>query len=200
MPAEFQKALNYIVVGHQKTYCFLDDIIIVITGPKCDHLSYVIKCLKILDDDNFRIILQNYHFAKTEIEWLGYKFTRTGLSLLENKTKAIVAIPPLPTFKRLRSFRRSLHYKFIPNLAQLCHPLRHFLKKSTKFFLTEMHTKHFNIMKDKFAANCYYNPKLVVRVKCDASRSVLDATLEQNTPDGNKYWFPLSCMNNSWSC
>ena len=85
MPAEFQKALDYILVGHQKTYCFLDDIIFVITGPECDHLSYVIKCLKMLDEDNLRINLQYYHFAKTEIECLGYKFTQTGISPIEKK-------------------------------------------------------------------------------------------------------------------
>ena len=41
----------------------------------------------------------------------------------------------LPNLKQLRSFRGSAHYlgKFIPNLSQLCHPLRPLLKKNTKF-------------------------------------------------------------------
>ena len=43
------------------------------------------KSLKNLDDDNLRTNLQKCHFAKTEIEWLGYKFTQTGLSQLEIK-------------------------------------------------------------------------------------------------------------------
>ena len=119
MPAEFKKAMDYTLIGLQNTYCFLDDIIIVSTGTEADHLAYVIKSLKKLDEDNLRINLQKCHFAKTEIEWLVYKFTQTVISLLESKTAAILTIPPPTTLKRLRSFLGSVHYigKFIPHLA-----------------------------------------------------------------------------------
>ena len=52
MLVEFQKAKDYTLVGLQNPYCFLDDVIIVSTGSEFDHLSYFIKCLKILDEDN----------------------------------------------------------------------------------------------------------------------------------------------------
>ena len=175
MPAEFQKAMDYTLIGLQNTYCLMDDIIIVSAGTEANHLAYVFKCLKKLDEDNLRINLQKCHFAKTEIEWLGYKFTQTGISALESKTAAILTIPPPTTLKRLRSFLGSVHYigKFIPQLAQLCHPLRPLLKKSVKFNWTEEHTKHFNLIKEKIAnstENSHYNLKLDSRVKCDASR------------------------------
>ena len=194
MPAEFQKAMDYTLVGLQNTYCFLDDIIIVSTGTEADHLALVFKCLQKLDYDNLRINLQKCHFAKSEIEWLGYKFTQTGISPLESKTAAILTIPPPTTLKRLRSFLGSVHYigKFIPHLAQLCHPLRPLLKKSVKFVWTDEHTKHFNLIKEKIAnstENSHYNPKLDVRVKCNASRSGLGAALEQKTPEG---WKPIA--------
>ena len=162
-------------MGLQNTYCSLDEIIIVSNGTETDHLAYVTKCLKKLDEDNLRINLQKCHFAKTEIEWLGNKFTQTGISPLESKTAAILAIPPPTTLKSLRAFLGSVHYfgKFIPHLAQLCYPLRPLLKKSSKFLWTEEHTKHFNSIKEKIANSTeksHYNPKLNVRVKCDASR------------------------------
>ena len=131
MQAELQKAMDYTLVGLQNTDSFLDDIIIIIsTGSKADHLSYVTNCLEKLDEDNLRIILQKCHFAKTEIELLGYKFTQTGISPFENKTEAILAIST-PRLRRLGSFVVSVNYivKFIPNLAQLCHPFRPLLKK-----------------------------------------------------------------------
>ena len=104
MPAEFQKAMDYTLIGLQNTFCFVDDTIIVSTGTEADHLACVIKCLKKLDEDNLRINLQKCHFAKTEIQWLGYKFTKTGISPLESKTAAILTIPPPTTLKRLRFF------------------------------------------------------------------------------------------------
>ena len=124
MPAEFQKAADYTLVGHQNTYCFLDDIIIAGAKSESDHINYVIRCLKNLDEDNLRINLQLWQFAETEIDWLGYNFTQTGISPLENKTAAILAIPPT-TNKRSRSRPGPVYYisKFILNLAQLCHSL-----------------------------------------------------------------------------
>ena len=87
MPAEFQKAMDYTLVGLQNTYCFPDNKIIVSTGSESDHLSYVTKFVKKLDEDNLGIILQKRLFAKREIEWPGYKITQTGISSLETKPK-----------------------------------------------------------------------------------------------------------------
>ena len=52
-------------------------------GSESDHMTYVTKCFKKLEEDNLRIDLQKCHFARVEIEWLGYKFTQTGISSLE---------------------------------------------------------------------------------------------------------------------
>ena len=115
------------------TYCFLDDIINVSAGSEYDHLSYFTKRLKKLNEENLRINLPKGHFAKTEIEWLGYKIYQTSISTLETKTAAISSKPPPSTLNRLRSVLGSVHYisKFIPHLAQLCNPLRQLLKKSS---------------------------------------------------------------------
>ena len=80
MPAAFQKVMDYILVEIQKTHCFLDDIILVNRGSKKEHLKLVYKYLKTLDEDNLRINLPKLHFAKTEIEWLGHKFTQSGIN------------------------------------------------------------------------------------------------------------------------
>ena len=48
---------------------------------------------KKLDEDNLRINLPKCHFAKTGIEWLGNKFTQSGIAPLESKTTAIINLP-----------------------------------------------------------------------------------------------------------
>ena len=104
---------------------------------------------------------------------------------------AKLAIPPPSILKRLRSFLGLVLYigKLIPHLAQLCHPFRPLLKKSTKFIWTNEHTKHFILIKEKIAAsteNSHYKPKLDIRVKCDALRSGFGAAVEQHTSNGWK--------------
>ena len=189
MPAAFQKAMDFTLVGLQNTYCFLDDIIVVSRGSKEEHLKLAYTFLKKLDEDNLRINLPKCHFAKTEIEWLGHEFTRSGIALLESKTAAILSLPPPNNLKQLRSFLGSVHYigKFIPKLSQLCHPLCPLLKNNIKIVWNGEHETHFQSIKNKVAnatENTPYNPHLEKRIKWDASRAGLGAALEQRSTTG----------------
>ena len=83
----------------------------------------------------------------------------------------------------------SVHHleKFIPNLSQLCYPLRPLLKKNTKFIWRDEHEKRFILIREKIAEtteNKHFNPDLETRIKCDASRKSLGRALEQRTPNG----------------
>ena len=135
MPAEFQKAMDYTLIGFKNTYCFLDNILSVSKGSDEDQFQLVLDCLKKLNASNLRINLPKCHFAKQKFSWMGYNITQSRKSPLESKTSAILSLQPPNTLKKLRSFLGSVHYnsKFIPNLAQLCHTLRPFLLRSTKY-------------------------------------------------------------------
>ena len=189
MPAEFQKAIDCTLAGLDNTFCFLDDILIVSRGGIEKHLNLVRKCLIKLDQENLRINHSKCHFAKEKIEWLGHHIAHSGVTPLSNKTNAIGKLSAPTNLKKLRSFMGSVHHlgKFIPNLSQLCYPLRPLLKKNTKFLWTEEHEKQFSLIKEQIAEtteNKHFNPELETRIKCDASRKVLGCALEQRTPNG----------------
>ena len=166
MPAEFQKAMDYTLVGLANTYYFLDDIIVVSKSSKESHIKYVYKCLQKLDADNLRINLSECHFAKHQINWLGFTFSKNGVKPIESKVAGIAEIKAPNKLKQLRSFLGSVHHlsKFIPNLAKICHPLR-----SEKFIWIEKHQTHFECIKTTIAnatKNTHFNPTLETRVKC----------------------------------
>ena len=92
MPAEFQKAMDYKYVGLINTYWFLADIIVVSKGSRESHIQYVYKCLQKLDADNLRIKLSKCLFAKHQINWLGFTFSKNGVKPIESKTAAIAEI------------------------------------------------------------------------------------------------------------
>ena len=189
MPAEF----HYTPIGLKNTYCFLGNILIVSKRSEEEHKEYVLNCLKRLDDENLRSNLPKCHFSKLEIDWLGYHISQSGLSPIESKTCAILTPEAPKILKKLRFFLGSVHYisKLIPNLAQICHPLRPLLRKSSKFIWVEVHENCF-VQKNRIANatdNSHYNPQLETRVQCDASRSGLGADLEQLTVDG---WKPIA--------
>ena len=72
VPAEFQKAIDYNLKGLNNTYCFLDRILLVIKRLDEEHKKYLFDCLRRLDKENLRINLHKCHFAKLEVDWLGY--------------------------------------------------------------------------------------------------------------------------------
>ena len=77
--------------------------------------------------------------------------------------------------------------KFIPNLSQLCFPLRPLLMKNTKLIWTDEHEEQFKLIKAKIAEtteNKHFNPDIETRIKCDASRKGLGCALEQRTTNG----------------
>ena len=76
MPAEFQKTINYTLIALKNTYCFLDDFWVVSKEPLEEHKRYVMSCLRRLDDENLRINLPKCHFAKLEIDGLGYHISQ----------------------------------------------------------------------------------------------------------------------------
>ena len=85
IPAAFQKVMYNTLVGLKNTHCFLEHINIVSKGSKHDHLKSGEKSLEKLDEDNLRINLPKCHFARTEIEWLAYKFSQSAISPVESK-------------------------------------------------------------------------------------------------------------------
>ena len=110
---------------------------------------------------------------------------------MHKKTDAITKLQHPKTFKQLKSFMGSVHHlnKFIPNLAQLCTPLRPLLSSSSKFpYVWEQ--KHEEVFKTILAAvqNITANRPFVnnreTKLVCDASRDGIRAALEQETPDG----------------
>ena len=119
-------------------------------GSLEEHECYVMNCLKRLDDENLRINLPKCQFGKLEISWLGYHISQSGISPLESKTSAILAVEAPQTLNKVRS---RVHYigKFITNLAQISHSLRPLLKKKSKFIWTEEHENCFNEIKNRIA-------------------------------------------------
>ena len=119
-----------------------------------------------------------------EIDWLGFKISKTGIALLFDKTKAIKDLSIPKNLKELRSFFRSInqYIKIVPNLASLGSPLRPLLNKKTIFQWNDDHTKAFEKIKQEIinlTEKTHFDVKRNIRVKTDASHNGLGTSLEQ---------------------
>ena len=130
---------------------------------------------------------------------MGFKINPHGVTILISKTEALQRIEPPRTPKQLRSFMGSIYHliKFIPNLAKISEPLRPLLKKENKntgnkLKWEDKHTTTFNKVKtqiSKIIENKHFDVDKETRIKCDASKLGLGASLEQKT---NNIWHTIA--------
>ena len=135
MPADFRKAIDLTLNNEKDTFAFLDDILIISHGNKEQHIDKLTKVLNKLDAENMAISVDKCKFGCKEVEWLGFIINEYSITPMQKKTDALVNLQHPKTFKQLKSFMGSIHHlnKFIPNLAQLCTPLRSLLSTTNKF-------------------------------------------------------------------
>ena len=151
MPNEFQRVMDSTIGSIPFTNCYLDDILIASKGTFLDHKNIVLKILSTLDEYNFAVKWSKYKFFQKEIEWLGFKISKSGITPLFDKSKAIKDLPIPKNLKELRSFFGSTNQliKFDPNLASLGSPLRPLFNKKSIFQWNNDHTKAFEKLKKK---------------------------------------------------
>ena len=195
MPAEFQKMVDLTLGNSVGVYAFLDDILIVSNGSASQHQELILQTLAKLDQENLAVKFSKCHFFQcNQINWLGYRISKTGISPLQSKTDAILHLSPPRTLRQLRSFLGAAQHllKFTPRMATLSAPLRNILKKSEKFVWTPAHTRAFENIKKAICGiteNFHFGTDRPTRVKCDASHQGLGASLEQFF-EGE--WLPIS--------
>ena len=162
MPNEFQRVMDSTLGNIPFTNCYLDDILVASKGSFNDHKKIVYKILSTLDSYIFAVKWSKCKFFQKEIEWLGFKISKTGIAPLFDKTKAIKDIPIPKNLKELRSFFGSTnqYIKFVPNLASLGSPLRPLLNKKSIFLWNEDHSKAFDKIKSEMnTENTHFDVK-----------------------------------------
>ena len=140
--------------------------------------------------------LEKSKFGCKQVEWLGYVIDEYSTVPMQRKTDAIVQLNHPKTFKQLKCFMGSIYHinKFIPNLAQLCTPLRPLLSNDNKYHFKwdNTHEPAFQNILDavrNITKNCHFVSGRETRVVCDASRDGIGCALKQETPDG---WATIS--------
>ena len=123
-------------------------------------------------------------FGVRELKFLGELVSEQGIKPDPQKVSAIKEMPPPTSKQDLKRFMGMIAYlsKFIVNLSETTAPLRKLLEKDTLWSSEKPQQDAFDTLKDlvtKAPVLKYFDPKLPTRISSDASKSGLEATLEQ---------------------
>ncbi|CAH8609818.1 unnamed protein product [Dicrocoelium dendriticum] len=182
----FQRFMDQVLRGLDFVYVYIDDVLIASATPD-EHLSHLRMVFERFENHGININPDKCKFGQPTVEFLGHKIDGEGIKPLPDKSQAILDYPMPQSVRSLRRFLGMINYygRFIPNCADLLHPLTDLLKGNSKTFtITPEVEAAFTAVKQKFSEvtslhhlNTTEDATLVL--KTDASSSAVGAVLQQ---------------------
>ena len=189
-PSSFQAMMNtvlYPVLG-TKVLCYLDDVLIYSPTLK-QHVEDVREVLELLRKNELFVKLKKCEFFRNKVSFLGHRVSGDGISVEEDKIKAIQQWPTPKTVRQIQSFLGAASYyrKFVPKFSQIAAPLIELLKRDTPWNWTGSQQSAFDRLKHALTnapvlkQPDYTKPFLIIS---DASQHGIGGVLVQLDDEG----------------
>ena len=104
-----QKLLDGVLEGLPGTICYLDDVLL-FSKSKEDHLKLVEELFRRLSEAGLYIGLSKCLFGVSEIDFLGFRVNKNGITPLKEKVQSISQCPPPQKQKDLLRYLGMLNY------------------------------------------------------------------------------------------
>ena len=172
-PEHFQKTMQRMLVGLEGVECQMDDILVFGECHK-QHDIRLEAVLSRLEENGVTLNLGKCEFAKEKVDFLGHRIGKDGNEVDPSKVEAIRQMRAPTDVPELRRFLGMANQmgKYIPNLAQICKPLRDLLSKENAWIWHDPQQKAFEEIKKRLISApvlAIYDPHLETTVSADAS-------------------------------
>ncbi len=190
-PAAFQRFVNEVFADLLDVYVivYLDDVLIYSDDPE-SHRDHVREVLRRLRLHGLFCNPAKCEFGVDTVEYLGYILSPDGLTMSEDKVKAIVEWPVPRKVKDVQSFLgfANFYRRFIYNYSDIVVPLTRLTRKNTEWLWTTACQEAFEKLKWAFTHApilVHWEPNLPLIVETDASDYALAAILSIVLSDGS---------------
>ena len=188
-PNSFQRMMIIALSGlpPECAFLYIDDIIVV--GCSVDHhISNLKNVFEKLRHYNLKLNPSKCNFFKSDVTYLGHHVSEKGIQPDKTKYEVIQKYPKPENADDVRRFVAFANYyrRFIPQFAQIAHPLNRLLRKNQTFVWSDICEKAFQEIKSKLLSPEIlqfpdYNKEFIVTT--DASKIACGAILSQNHGD-----------------
>jgi hypothetical protein len=165
----------------------ISDDILVFGKTKMEHDENLADVLGKLDENGFTLNKEKCELFKRQVIYFGLKFSADGISLTDEKIKALKEATAPVTVSELNSYMGLAVFasRFIENFSTVTAPLRELAKSSVKELdWKEEHEESFQHLKEIITTKAmgYFNIKWDTILIVDASPVGLGAILAQYNP------------------
>ena len=185
---KFQHIISQIIKGCPGAHNMHDDICVV--GMHYDEL--LARVDQVIGKLHSFGLTLNYSKCSVgeSMNFMGHILSAEGLSLSEEKVKAIQEAPTPSNKQELRSFLGLAQFcsRYVMGFASITADLYALTAADAQWEWKDHHSRAFATLKEKLSqppTMVFYNDKLPTRVVTDASSVGLGAILEQKQEDGN---------------
>jgi len=109
-PDIFQEKMSELMDGLTFVRTHIDDLLCLTKGTFSDHLKKVELVLQRLQKAGLKVNIMKSFFARSQLKYLGYWITGTGIKPVHDKVKAVLKMAEPKTQKDLRSFVGMVNY------------------------------------------------------------------------------------------
>lgn len=189
----FQRFLQGIFLDLDYVACYVDDICVASDNPS-EHLNHLHTVFERLRDHGLIINADKCQLGMESVNFLGYKLSKSGVHMQEEKIKTIVNYPSPNTVNELRQFLALMNFyrRFIRHASDIQRPLNQYLKGNKKNDKTRIEWSDearnaFESCKTailKASELQYHDPNAEVVLMVDASDTGIGGALHQVTKYG----------------
>ena len=108
-PDIFQECMFELFLDLEYVQAYIHDFLVMSCSTFEEHLEWLEKVLSHLSEVGLKVNANKSHFAKFEIEYLGYWITQNGTQPFPKKVEALHNITPPKNKKPLRQFLRMVN-------------------------------------------------------------------------------------------
>ena len=139
----------------------------------------------------YNVNLGKCEFVTTKTVYLGLEYSGNGLRPVESSVQAVKQAPIPKNVSQLRSFLGMVQYyhQFLPNLATILQPLHELLKKGVGWKWSDKCQKAYEKCKQMLTSETllvHYDPKLKLKLDCDASSYGVGAVISHVFDNGDE--------------
>jgi hypothetical protein len=186
-PSTFMRLMNHVLRSFIGKFVvvYFDDILIY-SKTFDEHVDHLHAVLNVLRENKLFANLKKCSFCLESVVFLGFVISSKGISVDEEKVKAIREWPVPRNANEVRSFHglASFYRRFVKNFSSIAAPLNELVKKNVVFKWTDVHEKAFELLKDKLTNApllCLPNFDKAFEIECDASGVGIGAVLMQDS-------------------
>lgn len=189
-PATFMHLMQSVFGSHLDSFVivFLDDILI-FSKTRQEHRQHVRAVLELLRKNQLYAKMSKCEFFKSKISFLGHVVSAAGISMEQDKVKAIAEWPVPTSVSAVRSFLGLANYyrRFVRNFSAIASPLTALLQSDQKWCWEQSQADSFTALKAAISSAPVLtlpDESLPYVVTTDASGFAIGATLSQNQGNG----------------